>query len=163
MLEGAHAEIAAVSNIESIPDDELSKFSMDIKIGDKIEDDEAKLGVWAIARCGDTAERDEIAAKGGLDETERNFFARFSIKIAEGVDEENARDKLSSLITKTIALASSMDRNIERTFSILDLKYRVNDGHVDVFIIVNQESTLIKKFERHAWGSIGGFFNANVN
>jgi len=83
----------------------LTKFSLDIKIGDEISD--SKLGIWAKANSGDVSERDEIAAKGGLDDTEKNFFMRFSFKIAEGKDEENARDRLSSLVTKIVAFTSS--------------------------------------------------------
>ena len=159
-LEGAHSEIAAVSTVESVADDELTKFSLDIKIGDEISD--SKLGIWAKANSGDVSERDEIAAKGGLDDTEKNFFMRFSFKIAEGKDEENARDRLSSLVTKIVAFTSSQDRHMERTFSIMDWKYRVNDGHVDMYVIVNQDATIIKRFEEEGWPNIGGFFNANV-
>ena len=75
--ENAPAEIAAATNAEPFPFDEVSNFSMDIKVGDKIYDDEAKLGLWAKARSGDTLERDEHAAKGNLDDTETKFFARF--------------------------------------------------------------------------------------
>jgi len=155
-----HAEVAAVSAVESVSDDQLSKFSVDIKIGDEISD--SKLGAWVKLSCGDDSERDEIAGRGGLEDKEKEVFACASIKIAEGKDPENARDRLSSLITKVIAFITSQNRRADRVFGKLDFKYRINDGHVDVFVIVDQDSKYLSEFDQHVWLAFSGFFNPKV-
>lgn len=78
---------------------------MDVKVGDEIQD--CKLGIWASLSVGDNTEREEIAAKGGLSDKEKEIFARVSLKVAEGKDPEDARDRISSLITKATAFISS--------------------------------------------------------
>jgi len=80
-------------------------MTMDVKVGSKLED--SKLGVTAAMTVGDNTQRDEIASRGGLEESEKEIFGCFSLKIAEGKDPENARDRLSSLITKVIAFIST--------------------------------------------------------
>lgn len=141
-LEGAHAEIVQVASVESVDDDDLTKFSLDVKVGDEISD--AKLGFWGSLKSGDTTERDEIADKGGLNDDERKLFARLSIKIAEGKDQEDARDRASNLVNKLLALVSSQDPGLGGFLSMFDFKYRVNDGHVDIFVMLDTNNPLIK-------------------
>jgi len=135
---------------------------MDIKIGDEIAEEESPLGGWLKLGCGDDSERDEIAGRGGLDEKEKGVFACASIKIAEGKDPENARDRISSLITKMIAFITSQNRRADRIFGKLDFKYRINDGHVDVFVVVDQDSRWLNEFDRAVWVVLSVFFNPKV-
>ena len=52
---------------------------------------------------------------------------------------------------------------MDRTFSLFDFKYRINDGFVDVYVIVDQNRTIIKRFEEQVWSVIGQLFTDKVN
>jgi len=52
---------------------------------------------------------------------------------------------------------------LDRTFSLFDFKYRINDGYVDVYVVVDQNRTLIKRFEENVWSVIGQLFTDKVN
>jgi len=133
---------------------------VDLKIGDEISD--SKLCFSVAAKCGDTTERDEIVKIGGLDENEDKLFARFSFKIAEGKDPENARDRLQSTLTKWITYVSSHNPGFEGIILLFDFKYRINGEHVDVYIFVDYRAQAIQMFEENAWSKIEGFFNPIV-
>lgn len=71
------------------------------------------MGVAGTFGTGDNTQREKIIAEGGLDENERQIFARLSLKIAAGADPENARDRLASIITKVFAYIRSQDAGID--------------------------------------------------
>jgi hypothetical protein len=89
-----------------VPDDQLISTSVAIKIGEENTDDSA-LGIWANAKGGNTSETDEIASQGGLEESQKQVFSRIAIKIADGVDPENARDTLSNIVNKVTSFMAS--------------------------------------------------------
>lgn len=159
-LEGAHAEIAAAA-AETVTEDDVSKFSCDIKIGGAIEN--APLGVNARLNTGDNSERDEIVSQGGLDENERQIFVRLSLKIGEGKDPENARDRLNTIVTKYVAGLTAEVQDLDLFISkVVSFKYRVRDGFVDVYVMIDPEATLVKRFIEEVWTKLSDFIPQNV-
>jgi hypothetical protein len=106
LIDSAHEEIKEIAGMEDVSDDQLVVSTVGVKIGAEAGDDSA-LGIWANAKAGNTSEKDEIASRGGLEEGQKQVFSRFAIKIADGVDPENARDALSNIVNKVTSFMAS--------------------------------------------------------
>jgi len=44
----------------------------------------------------------------------------------------------------------------------VSFKYRIRDGHVDVYIMLNHQATIVKMFDQNVWTQISDFIPQNV-
>jgi hypothetical protein len=162
LLDGAHEEIKEISSVTVVPADQVINVDVNIKVGGPVDPATAPLGVFVKASCGNNTERDTISAAGGLDETQKGIFSRLSLKIADGKDPEDARDRLSTIVTKITSFIASQNHRADRILSKLEFKFRIRDGHVDVYVIVDETARHIEQFLSEVWVHISSLFNESI-
>jgi hypothetical protein len=161
LFDSAHEEIKGFVGVESVPADQVTNTTVNLKIGSEVSED-SPLGAKVNLVLGDLTQRDELAGIGGLEDDQKEIFACLSLKVAEGKDPEDARDAASSLVTKYTSFIASKAYRADKILSKIDFKYRVRDGYVRIYVMVDQTAKPLLKFNEEVWTILEPLFNDKV-
>ena len=148
----------ASSDLEEIVHDEFYTRTCNINITSGSDFTTNGYGISLDIKANSTDLIQQYTTYGGLEEDQQKVFLCLSLNLAPGVDSENVRDKIQSLMTKLLTqLASKITPGDGPVLSEFEFKYRARDGVFRIFLLLDHRSPALQLATEQHWKQISTF------